>query len=382
MSLRKRIQILLGALMGIPLLLLLWESYRAGRTVFLSQLKLESLQIAKLEEEGIDLTFEPPRLVAEGMARGLTLNGSLQGDEIRELLRQTLRENPKLYGAGIFLDPGLTPLGRFAPYVFRRNGRESEIAIPYEYTGWEWYRLPVAAERGLWSKPYFDEGGGGTLMVTFSAPIRREGRIVGVATVDLDLDGLVSRLRHIHPGGGGSVYLASPEGNVIAHPDLKALADLGKVQRIGKLVELINAKGVDMTEMKDPVSDRNSWIVETPVESLSTAHGGGDWSLIVSWPLDLRLAPLSGFARRMLVLYLFLGGAALVFLNRSFDQIVSRPLRRLGDQARRYARGDFERQPPGDEYAPELRELSQALEGLGETLERKAQSPKPAGDPT
>ena len=287
MSLRKRIQILLGILMGIPLILLLWESYRAGRETFLKQLKLESLQIAKLEEEGIDLTFEPPRLIAEGMARGLSIGESLRGDEIRELLRRSLHENPRLYGAGVFLDPGLTPLGRFAPYAFRRKGLESELSIPYEYLRWDWYRLPVEAGRGLWSKPYFDEGGGGTLMVTFSAPIRREGRIVGVATVDLDLDGLVSRLRKIHPGGGGSIYLASREGHVIAHPELKALEDLGKGERVGKLVELINARGDSMTEMKDPVSGRNSWIVETPVDSLSEARGGGAWSLVVSWPLDV-----------------------------------------------------------------------------------------------
>ena len=378
MSLRRRIQILLGVLMGIPLVLLLWESYRAGRETFLKQLKLESIQIAKLEEEGIDLTFEPPRLIAEGMARSLMVGGPLQGNDIRELLRRTLHENPQLYGAGVFLDPALTPLGRFAPYAFRRKGVESEITIPYEYMKWDWYRLPVKAGKSLWSRPYFDEGGGGTLMVTFSVPIRRDGRIEGVATVDLDLDGLVSRLRKIHPGGGGSVYLASREGIIIAHPDLTVLADLGKAERVEKLVELINAKGAGMTEMKDPVSGRDSWVVENPIMSLSEARGGEDWSLIVSWPLDLRLAPLGGFGRRILTLYLFLGGAALLFLNRSFDRVISRPLRRLTEQARRYALGDFTRQPPGDEEAPELREVSQALESLGDTLEKGGFSPKEA----
>ena len=49
MSLRRRIQVLLGILVGIPLVLLHWESFRAGRTTFLRQLKLESVQIAKLE---------------------------------------------------------------------------------------------------------------------------------------------------------------------------------------------------------------------------------------------------------------------------------------------------------------------------------------------
>ena len=129
-----------------------------------------------------------------------------------------------------------------------------------------------------------------------------------------------------------------------------------------------------MTEMKDPVTGRDSWVVENPIDSLSEEHGAEAWSVVVSWPLDSRLAPLNRFARRMLVLYLFLGGAALLFLNRSFDQIASRPLRRLAEQARRYARGDFVRRPPGEDEAAELKELSRALDGLGETLEKGERS--------
>ena len=70
-----------------------------------------------------------------------------------------------------------------------------------------------------------------------------------------------------------------------------------------------------MAEMLDPISRRDSWIVESPIASLSDEFGGQSWSLVVSWPLDTRLAPLDGMARRMLVLYLFLGGAALLAAN-------------------------------------------------------------------
>ena len=383
MSLRKRIQVLLGVLVGIPMVVLLWESYRAGRTTFLRQLRLESVQIARLEAAGIDLAFTPPRIVAEGLARSLEIRGFLQGDEIRELVGRTLHENPRVYAAGVFLDPALTPLGRFAPYAFRKNGREAEISIPYEYVKWDWYRLPVKAGRQLWIKPYFDEGGGGTLMVTCSVPVRRDGRIVGVATVDLDLDGLVARLRQIRPGGGGSVYLANREGYVVAHPELKAIADPDKARKLEKLVELIKAEGQDTVEMTDPVTGRRSWVVEVPIDSLSQEHGGQAWSLIVSWPLDMRLAPLGKLARQMAIVYLFLGGAALVFLNRSFDRVVSRPLRRLTDQAQRYGRGDFARQPMDESDAAELKDLGQALESLGETLEKGGgpSSPGPNAPP-
>lgn len=378
MSLRKRIQVLLGVLVGIPLVLLLWESYRAGRATFLRQMRLESLQIAKLEEEGIELTFNPPRFVAESLARSVMAAGSVREDEIREFLRRTLHDSPKLYGAGVFLDPGLTPLGRFAPYVFRKEGKEKEISIPYDYLKAEWYQLPVAERRSRWVKPYFDAGGGGVVMVTYSALIQREGRIVGVATADLDLDSLIVRMRHIRPGGGGSAYLASRKGRVLGHPDLEPIAEIGDIGRLGMLLDLMNAKGHSMKEMPDPVNGKHSWVVETPIDSLSQVNGAEGWSLIVSWPLDARLAPLGGLARRMLVLYLFLGGAALLFLNRSFDQVVSRPLRRLTEQARRYARGDYERQPPEEGEAAELRELSHALESLGETLEKSDRPSKPA----
>jgi phosphoserine phosphatase RsbU/P len=375
MSLRKRIQILLAVLVGIPLLLLLWESYRAGRTIFLKQIKAESLQIAKLEEEGIELTFRPPRSLAEAVARSLMVEKTLDEAEIRDLLRRSLHDSPLFYGAGVFLEPGLTPLGRFAPYVFRRNGRENEITIPYDYTRADWYRFPLDEGAGRWCKPYYDEGGGEALMVTYSAPIRRDGRLVGVATVDLDLVGLVERMRHIRPGGGGAAYLASRKGRILAHPDLKAIAEVVDVRRFEKLLRLMEAKGSDMAELPDPVTGKNSWVVETPIESLSEAHGAEGWSLIVSWPLDARLAPLGGLARRMLVLYLFLGGAALLFLNRSFDQVVSRPLRRLAEQARRYARGDYGREQAGEDDAAELLELGRALDHLGEALE-KARTPR------
>ena len=140
----------------------------------------------------------------------------------------------------------------------------------------------------------------------------------------------------------------------------------------------MNAQGNDMAEIPDPVTGKKSWVVEIPIDSLSEAHGAEGWSLIVSWPLDARLKPLGSLARRMLVLYLVLGGAALVFLNRSFDQVVSRPLRRLAGQARRYARGDYGREPASQDDAAELRELSRALDSLGETLEKIHRPDKPS----
>ena len=371
MSLRKRIQILLAFLVGIPLLLLLYESYQTGRKTLVTQMKQEALQIARLETAEMDLTFDPPRLIAEGFVRAVETDPVLKPDSIRELLRRTLRESPDIYGVAVALDPALTPLKRFAPYAFRRKGVATEITLPYEYTQREWYQHPLKSGRGRWIKPYFGEGGE-TLMVTYAAPLKRDGRVVGIVAVDLDLDTLLKRLHFLKPGGDGTVYMVNKAGKILAHPALKALADLPGNQSLGELAALMGHSGVDTVKMIDPVSHRTSWVVESPIRSLSAERGGGDWSLIVSWPLDKKLAPLTGMGRRMLVLYFFLGGAALWFLNRTFEDNISRPLRRLAEQAHRYAAGDFRQPAVMRDEALELRELGTALNALGVSLEKKS----------
>ena len=371
MTLRKRIQILLAFLVGVPLLILLVESYQAGRKTLLTQMKQEALQTARLETAEMDLTFDPPRLIAEGVIRALENEPRPTPDAIRKLLRRTLHESPDIYGITLSLDPALTPLKRFAPYAYRRKGVETEITLPYDYLQREWYQLPLRSGHGRWIKPYYGEGGE-ALMVSYVAPLRWNGRVVGMVAVDLELNNLVHRLHFLKPGGDGTVYLVNKAGKILAHPRLKALADLPGNQGLGELAAVMAHHGLDTVKMMDPVSHQSSWIVESPIRSLSSERGGDDWSLIVSWPLDNRLAPLTGMGRRMLVLYLFLGGAALWFLNRTFEDNISRPLRNLAEQARRFAAGDFSRPVVTRGDALELQELATALTTLGASLKKNS----------
>lgn len=369
MSLRTRIRVLLAFLVGMPLLLLLYESYQAGRHTLLTEMKQEALQVARLETAEMDVTFDPPRIIAEGLARSLETVPELEAGALRELLRRTLHGSPEIYGVGIAFETGTTTLGRFAPYVSRRDGVETESDLSDTFTRSDWYRNPIKSGRGGWSKPYFGTRGNAH-MVTFAMPVRRDGRIAGVVEVDLDLKSLLKRLQFLKPGGDGTVYLVNPEGHILAHPALKSMVGAEGRRTLGELGALMKRRGVDTMNIKDPVSHRKSWVVEYPIPSLSAARGGGDWSLIVSWPLDKRLAPLNALGRRMLVLYLFMGGAALWFLNRTFDDTITRPLRRLAQQARGYAAGDFGRTPVARNDARELRELEEALNSLGSALEK------------
>ena len=372
MSLRKRIHILLVFLVGIPFLVLLFESYQTGRKTLVTEMKLEARQIADLETAKLDLTFDPARLIVEGLVRAMETAPQLDAAGVSDLLRRTLHENPDIYGVCIAFDPEQTNLGRFAPYLFRKDGGEVEMPVR-DYMNDDWYTKPATSGTGKWSKPYQDTHVH-TLMVSYSAPIKRDGRVVAVAGVDLDLDSLVKSLYALKPGGEGTAYMVNLKGRILAHPDLKPFAELPGNEDLNELVGLIKGSKVDTVAMLDPVSHVKSWIVESPIKSLSAERGGGDWSLIVSWPIEKRLSPLNGMVRRLLILYLFLGGAAIWFLNRFFDDTITRPLRKLAEQANHYAEGNFDQPAAPLNEAMELRDLGQALNVLGANLKKNAGS--------
>lgn len=381
MSLRKRIQILLVFLVVAPMVLLLAQSYLNGLRTLKTQIHQEAGHVAQLQAARADLAFDPPKLAAEGLARAVSNDPSLHMERVLTLIRRTLEETPEAYGFAVAFLPQSTHLGRFAPYIFRRGNEFHKRFLEdpsYNYTDKEWFKSAVNKARGTWSRPYFDKGGGDVLMMTFSAPILRDGKLIGVIAADVSLDALVRHLRDLKPGGKGVVYLLSRQGQVLAHPDLPVLSvltDHGDGRGRSSLITMMNNDSVDEAEIPDPVTDKESWVVESPLKSLRGSRGGEDWSLIVSWPLKEKMRPLEAMSRKVLVLYLILGGGTLLFLLRALDAVVINPLRRLEEQAKNYAKGDYSLSRVVHGEAREIQELGGALDELGTKLKNEKSPP-------
>lgn len=112
------------------------------------------------------------------------------------LLKNFLEKNPYIYGAAYAFVPVNKDgkLIKSSPYVYRSGGEliEKNLANAYDYTVQRWYVLPVKAGKPVWSKPYFDEGGGNAWMITYSVPIysgENPARLAGVLTSDLLISG-------------------------------------------------------------------------------------------------------------------------------------------------------------------------------------------------
>jgi hypothetical protein len=114
----------------------------------------------------------------------------------------------------------------FALYVFRRR---EELAVKQllppgyrpVYRQWEWYRTGKEMPQGGWSEPYIGDGGDHTPMVTFSVPIHRGNRFVGVVCADLAMDyfrGLHNSIDHLDLGPKSYCFVVSSGARILAHP--------------------------------------------------------------------------------------------------------------------------------------------------------------------
>ena len=145
------------------------------------------------------------------------LDGPMEGN-----LKRFGRE---LCGATMTVTPGLLADERMwmhwwvmAPGGPKHMVPDFDPASPdfYDYTKADWYVQPVA-RRLMWlSDAYFDDGGADKDIVTVSTPVWLGSELLGVATVDIDLNQIGAICAPALRGLGAPAMLVSEGGTVIA----------------------------------------------------------------------------------------------------------------------------------------------------------------------
>lgn len=79
----------------------------------------------------------------------------------------------------------------YSPYWYRLNGSlamKNLADTTYHIDSQSWLRLPIDGKKAVWTEPYFDAGGGEIWMRTRSVPVYINGKIIAVATTDLEVE--------------------------------------------------------------------------------------------------------------------------------------------------------------------------------------------------
>jgi len=151
----------------------------------------------------------------------------VEPEDLERYLREVVNENPEIFGSTISLEPGVIQ-GRnlYGPYFYKKNGvvEYSDLAdSSYYYPKWQWYTIPKTTQQPFWSEPYFDEGGGNVIMLTYSNPIFKNTakgkKFIGVITCDLPISWVQDIFNSIKVSKTGYSFLVSKKATLLAHPD-------------------------------------------------------------------------------------------------------------------------------------------------------------------
>ena len=114
-----------------------------------------------------------------------SMDSSLVSMKINEYLQ---RNNQNFFGCTVcLLDSNKKAIT--SPYwyrgattlIYKDLAKDPAYAIDTQ----EWLAKPIQSGSEIWSAPYFDAGGGEIWMKTLSIPIKKNGKIVAVATTDM-----------------------------------------------------------------------------------------------------------------------------------------------------------------------------------------------------
>lgn len=369
---RMTLLILAGA--GAVLVLVVWASGRHSRKLLEQELEGKARALAAATALRIEVVEKSVAKTADELAIVLQ-KIPVDQEGVYVLLKETVRGNPDVFGSAVAFTPGASG-SRYAgsvPYAWRSGSGISVkdlAAGAYHYEVMDWYTLPLELKRPVWSEPYFDEGGGGILMATYSAPLLAGdgSRCLGVVTCDVSLSWLSGMLTSLPLEEKGYAFLLSPHGTVIAHPtrqfimneSIFSLAEERKDEKLRALGRRM-VKGESGFEPFVTLTTRTpSWLAFAPVSSTG-------WSVALVFPKDA----VSGKVRALMLTQALLGLAGFVllfFVVRFIARTITRPILRLDEATRVLAGGNLDAPLPAVAGNDEVAHLASSFAAMQKDL--------------
>jgi HD-GYP domain-containing protein (c-di-GMP phosphodiesterase class II) len=302
---------------------------------------------------------------------------------IRDILRKNLETNDGICGSTVSLNPGIIGKGDYAPYFYndRLKGRgleyKSLATAEYDYKEQDWFKAPMKSGKGVWSAPYFDRGGGNTWMVTYSEPILRGGRPMGVATTDVSIDGIVNKLKDFKISDNSYAFIVAKNRTCIGYPDknmcppgtsLPESRSFMKNPDAEEVINLINRPGRALATLMDPFNGKESVFLTLPIQA-------ADLKLVFAAPREELLGDMDGLEKMVGLIFFILAGLSLILLLM-ISTSVTRPIGRLVRQAGKYAGGNFRDRADENSGPHEIRILSKAFNTMGDAIHEMIQELK------
>ncbi|MEN9354737.1 MAG: hypothetical protein RL318_2062 [Fibrobacterota bacterium] len=316
--------------------------------------------------------------IAQALAHSLEGMRKLPDATKREALNELVRgvaATPGISAAYVNFEPGeyfaqgSSPAGTSPGFTWFHD---ASGALKPEASAWgtvikptdDWYMVPRERKQESLIEPYlysYEPSAPKVLMTSIAVPLLAEGKVVGVAGIDIPLTQLQQMTKGIRPLDEAYAILVSNKGARIAHPKPDMIGkvigdDMGDKQK-----ELLDSIRTGKTKIVDKIAKATGKMSRIFYAPITVGETGQPWSLGVVYPIHDMRAPLRDLKRDFVIfssiLLLVIGGTLWSVAGR-----LVRPIQKVSDMMQDIGRGegDLTRtiDPTG---AKEVRELAEGF---------------------
>jgi methyl-accepting chemotaxis protein len=316
---------------------------------------------------------------------GMRAEGALNRKSFVAALRAAIKANPDLIGVWAGFQPnafdgqdaasvgteGADKTGRFVPYIYPKNGDvqlDPMNSLDSQGADGDFYQIPLKTGVDTVLEPYiYPVAGKDTLLVSLAAPVKVDGKVIGVVGVDMSLDKMNQDLLQVRPYGTGSVSVISSGGLFAASADAK---NLGK--------PFVDASPL-FPDALPRIQRGESFSMEDFSRTLSTnvtrvfvpmqiGDAPKPWSVLVNLPQDKILAPVNQVIWANVVVALVVVAILAAVIMLLVRVVAASPVKKLTLAVESLADGNTKVDVPMTNRGDELGVMAKAVEFFRQKL--------------
>ncbi|ABE51795.1 histidine kinase dimerization/phosphoacceptor domain -containing protein [Methanococcoides burtonii] len=294
----------------------------------------DSIQNAKSFANYYNADMKANMAVAQTLAALLVRYDNADRDEINSMLEELLLENPDLLASYVAFEPNAfdgkdaefinadtahDETGRFIPY-WNKIGGEMFVEPLVDYDTLDYYQLTKQLEQDIITEPYLYQG---ALIVSYDAPIVRDGEFIGIGGVDVELNYVDETVSSVKAFDTGYLFMVSNTGVLLSHPTrkdwigMKSMTEF-EIPMIEIVTEDINNGIGGHIDTIDPLTGKEVVMFYEPIET-------GKFAIVLVVPTEEMLAGVESLRSTLITIYtfsiIFMGAMAYLIAASFTDRI-------------------------------------------------------------
>ncbi|MFV0344403.1 MAG: methyl-accepting chemotaxis protein [Anaerocolumna sp.] len=362
-KIRSELLVVLLSVILISMFALSLVSYMGSKRIIENQIDVNMKSELTKQLDQINVNMEKISILAGQVARSVESSYTTTDLSVYEtMLSKTIYDNDLIYGSGIWFEAyAKNSAQKHAGTYLYKDGDKSVTTYEYiteenDYLTKDWYQsVSVNSTSNVYTNLYYDALSGKTLTSCVAPMLLEDGTLLGVVTINIEMNALQDMINNILVGDTGFMSLLDSKGYYLANRGEKSAVKQN----------ILTSKNTSLKELGNQIYENEQGDGEYTLDGLSyKAYYANitqfDWRILIQIPMSEIEKPVNELALLSgVILVAAMALAAFVIVLQT--NVLSKSIRSANSLALYLSKGDFTIKPLKVKGKNEIAQLEVSL---------------------